>query len=250
MKDLFNFILEYKERRTTGFNYEKIEEAIKNCKSSFFGNVAFIDILWTPEIYFHYSNGWSSNKPRNNGEDKKYNSISLGASTVMGIDFYAEKKLFKKDIFEGYIFWILPSKVNEDDTNCDELEKYLNKVANYETPKQTGLSPQKKIKVESFEELKKYLEEIETIVNKHNTKCEKNEPTYLYFDKDEAQQNSSSKKQQYEILSCEEEIVKLNKELEDIKRAAEASDVDLTTLMDACKEKIEYFKNKKKNIGK
>ena len=61
------------------------------------------------------------------------------------------------------------------------------------------------------------MNDIEKIINTHNTKCDANEPTYLYFDKAEASFNAKYKKTQYELLSCEEEIVKLNKQLEDIK---------------------------------
>lgn len=248
MKQLLNFILEYKERRTKGFNYAKIEETIKKCKPSFFGNAAWIEILWTPQIYFNYDKGWSAGKPSESQGGKKYNGITLGTSPRMFINFYAEKKLFKNNIFEGYISWILPDKLNDDDTNCDELEKYLDKMSNYTGKDEINNIEFKKIKVESYEELKKYLNEIEDIINKHNTKCDKNEPTYLYFDETEASLNSQFKKKQYEILSCEEEIAKLNKELESINKAASASDVDLTSLIDSCQQKIEYFKSQKKKI--
>lgn len=246
MKDITQFILEFKSRRTKVFNYSAIKKAIKECKPSFFGKNVFIDILWTPEIHFNYDNGWTSNKPRNNGEDKKYNGISLSESPVMFIDFYAEKKIFKENTMVGYISWILPTKLNDDDTNCDELEKFLKEKTNDVI--KDGEHRQERIKFESYEELEKYLKEIEKIINVHNTKCEKNEPTYLYFDKTEASLNAQFKKNQYEILSCEEEIVKLNKQLEDVKKAASASDTDMTILINSVKEKIEYFKKKKESI--
>jgi len=249
MKDLTQYILEFKERRTKGFNYSLIEKTIKGCKPSFWGEAVCFDILWIPQIYFNYNDGWRSyDKPRNNGEDKNYNGISLDESPVMFIDFYAEKKLFKENIARGYISWILPSKINDDDTNCDELEKFLKEKTNDITKERDNA--QERIKFESYEELEKYLKEIEKIINTHNTKCDKNEPTYLYFDKTEASLNAKFKKQQYEILSCEEEIVKLNKQLENIEKAASASDTDLTALIDSTKEKIEYFKNQKKQLEK
>ena len=60
--------------------------------------------------------------------------------------------------------------------------------------------------------------------------------------------NSQFKKHQYELVSCDEKISSLNKELEDIEKAAEGSDVDLTPLIDITKEKIEYFKKSKENL--
>lgn len=246
MKDITQYILEFKTRRTKGFDYWKIENTIKGCKPSFMGKNVCLDILWTPEIYFNYNDGWSANKPRNNGEDKNYNGISLSESPVMFIDFYAEKKLFKDNIFKGYISWILPDKLNDDDTNCDELEKFLKEKTN-DVIKDREYT-QDRIKFESYEELEKYLKEIEKIINTHNTKCDKNEPTYLYFDKTEASLNAKFKKSQYEILTCEEEIVKLNKQLEKVEKTASASDIDLTTLIDSIKEKIEYFKKKREDI--
>ena len=250
MKDITQYILEFKARRTKGFNYSLIEKTIKGCKPSLLGKNVFLDILWTPEIHFNYNNGWSADKPRSNknGEDKNYNEISLSESPVMFIDFYAEKKLFKDNIFKGYISWILPTKLNDDDTNCDELEKFLKEKTN-DVIKDREYA-QDRIKFESYEELEKYLKEIEKIINTHNIKCDKNEPTYLYFDKTEASLNAQFKKSQYEILSCEEEIVKLSKQLEDVEKTASASDTDLTSLIDSIKEKIEYLKKKKENIKK
>jgi len=246
MKDITQFILEFKSRRTKGFNYSEIKKAIQGCKPSFFGKNVFLDILWRPEIYFNYSNGRAYGKPRNNGEDKNYDGISLSESPVMFIDFYAEKKLFKENTIVGYITWILPSKINDDDTNCDELEKFLKEKTN-DVIKDREYS-QERIKFESYEELEKYLKEIEKIINEHNTKCEKNEPTYLYFDKTEASLNAQFKKNQYEILSCEEEIVKLSKQLEDVKKAASASDTDMTTLIDSINDQIKMIKDKKENL--
>jgi len=235
MRNLKDFILEYKERHNNSFDYEGIKNVIQNCKPSFFGKNVCLDILWRPEIIFSKENGWEQNKKT---KLYKYNGIILSESPVMFIDFYAEKKIFKKDIIEGYISWILPNKINNDDTNCDELEKFLKSKANDKN--------KERIKFTSYEELEKYLKEIEDIINKHNTKCDNNEPTYLFFDKSEATLNAQFKKHQYELISCDEKISSLNKELEDIKKAAEGSDVDLTPLIDITIEKIEYFKNSKK----
>lgn len=242
MKSIIEYILEYKERRTKGFNYEKIESAIKNCKPKFLGNNACIDILWTPEIYFNYNNGWSTLSEH---DGRKYNGISLRANSVMFIDFYAEKKLFKENILEGYISWWLPSKINDDDTNLDEVQNYLNSVANYETPKDGEYDSQKKIKFTSYEELEKYLKEIEAIINKHNTKCDKNEPTYLYFDETEARLNAQFKKTEYEIVSCEEKIVELNKQLEDVKKAEKDTDTNLDELKTSIERQIAMLKKLK-----
>lgn len=246
MKSIIEYILEYKERRTTGFNYEKIESAIKNCKPKLIGNNVCLDILWTPQIYFDYGNGWSAGKPSDSFHGKHYNGITLGTSSVMFIDFFAEKKLFKENVLEGYISWLLPSKINDDDTNLDEVEKYLNSKANYTVKSDDG-DEQKKIKCTSFEELKNYLKDIEDIINKHNTKCDKNEPTYLYFDKTEASLNSQFKKNEYEIISCEEKIVNLNKQLEDIKKAEKDTDTELTELKYSIENQIKMLKKLKEN---
>jgi len=245
MKTLTEFILEYRERRNKSFDYVKIKNAIKNCKPSFFGKNVCLDILWRPEIRFSKDGGWKINKKSKSYE---YKGITLSESPVMFIDFYAEKKLFKKDVIEGYISWILPDKLNKDDTNCDELEKFLKSKVN-DVIKDRDYA-QERIKFTSYEELEKYLNEIEDIINKHNTKCDTNEPTYLFFDRTEATLNSQFTKHQYELKSCDEKISSLNKELEDIEKAAEGSDVDLIPLMDITKEKIEYFKRSKENLEK
>ena len=86
------------------------------------------------------------------------------------------------------------------------------------------------------------------VIKEYNTNYNKNNAAYLYFDEKEASDNAIDKKKAYEILSYDEEIVKLNKQLEDVKDAASASDTDMTTLIDSIKEKIEYFKKKKENI--
>ena len=248
MKSITEYILEYKERRTTGFNYEKIESTIKNCKPKFLGNTVCLDILWVPQIYFNYDNGWSAGKPDNEfHKAKNYNNISLGTSPVMFIDFYAEKKLFRENVLNGYISWLLPSKINDDDTNLNEVENYLNSKANYTVPKSNISGEQKKIKFSSFEELKKYLEDIENIINKHNTKCDKNEPTYLYFDKAEASLNSQFKKNYYELISCEEKIVNLNKQLEDINKAEKDTDTKLDELKSSIENQIKMLKKLKEN---
>lgn len=249
MKSITEYILEYKQRRTTGFNYTKIEQAIKNCKPKLLGNNVCIDILWTPEIYFNYNGGWSAGKPDDAFHGgKHYNGITLGDSSVMFIDFFAAKNIFKKNTLEGYISWMLPSKINDDDTNLDEIKKYLDSKSNYTVNDEDGYPAQKKIKFTSYEELEKYLKEIEDIINKHNTKCDKNEPTYLYFDKTEASLNAQFKKNQYEIISCEEKIVELNKKLEDIKKAEESTDTDLSELKTSIENQINILKKlKEKN---
>lgn len=253
MKDIVQYILEYKYRKVKSFDYKLLKERIEKeiNKPKFLGKWSCIPILWTPQIYFIYGRDdcWSAGKPDNEFHDNKnYTEIKLGSSDVMFIEFYVEKKLFKQNIFEGYIEWSFHNKINDDDTNLDEVENFLNKKSNYTVPAEGSWPEQKKIKFESYEELEKILKELETIINRHNTKCDKNEPTYLYFDKSEAEQNSEEKKKQYEILTYEEEIVKLTKQLEDVEKAASASDTDLSTLMDSIKEQIENFKKKKENI--
>jgi len=255
MKQLIQYLLEYKERKTKSFDYNLLKERIEKEKNKpkFMGNWGYIDILWTPQIYFIYDKGWSAGEPNKDPKwfgGKKHTDIHLGTSDVMSVEFYSAKKIFKPNVFEGYISWSFHDKVNDDDTNLDEVENFLNKKSNYTVPAEGSFPEQKKIKFESYEELESILKELESIINKHNTKCDKNEPTYLYFDKSEATQNASYKKNQYEILTCEEEIVKLSKQLEDVKKAASASDTDLTSLIDSIKEKIEYLKKKKEDISK
>ena len=249
MKDLRNYILEYKQREIKSFDYKKIEDTIKSLQSSFFGKELAMGILWRPEIHFDYSDGgWSSGKPDDDFHGgKHYKGISLGASDALFIEFYGEKKLFKDNIFEGYIVWYLPPNMNEDDTNYDELEKYLNSAANYTVPNK-GNFPEfkdvvyKKIKCNSYEELEKHLKKIEEIVNKHNNKCDKNEPTYLYFSKDEATANAKFKKQEYEIISTEEKIVELNKQLKEVEKAENDTDTDLSELKLSIQKQIDMLK--------
>ena len=241
MKSLSQYILEYKERKVKSFDYKLLKEKIENCKPKFFGNSVFIDILWTPEIYFNNDKGWSAGEPN---KEKGYNNISLGASPVIAVDFYAMKNLFKENDLSGRISCFAPSIINdEDNDNWDAVKEYLKSKFN---AKDIGGCDY--IAFKTYGELEEILKGLESVINKYNTKFEKNSPAYLYFDKSEAEQNSADKKKQYEITTCEEEIVKLNKYLEDIEKAASASDTDLQTLIDATKEKIEYFKKKKENI--
>lgn len=255
MKQLIQYLLEYKERKTKSFDYNLLKERIEKEKNKpkFMGNWSCMPILWIPQIYFIYDKGWSAGEPNKDPKwfgGKKHTDIHLGKSDVMFIEFYSAKKIFKPNVFEGYISWTLPSEINEDDTNLKEIEKFLEKKANYTIPAEGSFPEQKKIKFESYEELESILKELESIINEHNTKCDKNEPTYLYFDPSEAEQNSYDKKKQYEILTCEEEIVKLTKQLADVENAAKASDTDLTILIDSIKEQIENFKRKKEDISK
>lgn len=251
MKNLFQYILEFKERVKTTFDYESIKEQIQNCKPTFFGKCVTIEALWKPQIYFVYDKGWSAGKPNkefHNGKD--YKEISLGESCVMYIDFYAEKKMFKANVLEGKVLFCYNGYDFNDDENknWEEVLKYIKSKFNAKVEKNKAYDEFEYISFKTYEELEEILEGLENVINKYNTNYEKNNAAYLYFDKSEATQNAEDKKKQYEILTYEEEIVKLNKELEDIKRAATASDTDLTALMDIINDKIKYFKDKKESI--
>lgn len=246
MKNITQYILEYKARVKKSFDYKAIKSAIENCKPKFFGNEVFMELLWTPQIYFNYNNGWSAGKPRNNGEDKDYKEIELGESTVIYIEWYAKKNLFKKNSFSGKLACFEQKPLdNANDDNWNEISKYLG--SKYNAKDQNGYDY---VSFNTYEELEEILKGLEKLINEYNTNYDKNNPTYLYFDENEAKQNASDKKNQYEILSCEEEIVKLNKQLEDVKKAASASDTDMTILIDSINDKIKFFKNKKDNINK
>jgi len=237
MKSLSQYILEYKERKIKSFDYALLKEKIEGCKPKFFGNSVFIDILWTPEIHFNHADGWSAGKPN----EKGYKDISLASSTVMYVDFYATKNLFKENNLQGKIGCFYPYVLNEEDhDNWEAVKEYIE--SKYNAKDIAGCDY---ISFKSYGELEQILKGLESVINKYNTKFEKNSPSYLYFDKSEAEQNSADKKKQYEIQTCEEEIVKLSKQLEDVKKAASASDTDLTTLIDSINDKIKYFKKKK-----
>ena len=163
----------------------------------------------------------------------------------MFICFYAEKKLFKENYIDGFVDWILPRKINDDDTNCDDVEKYLLSKANYTTPAQGSFPETKRIKFKTYEELEKILKELEVVVNKHNTKCDNNEPTYLYFNKDEATHNAEFKRQRYEITSTEEKIVELNKQIKEIESAEKSTDTDLSELKLSIQKQIDMLKKMK-----
>ena len=247
MKNLTQYILEYKSRVKKSFDYAAIKSAIENCKPKFFGNNVCMNLLWTPQIYFKYEKGWSTDKPNKElFHGKDYKDITLGASTVLYIDWFAKKHIFKDNEFIGRLGCFYPDINNDDDKkNWEEIEKFLESKYNAKTKDNCDY-----IKFDSYEELEEILKGLESIVNEYNTNYDNNNAAYLYFDKNEAEQNSSDKKKQYEIMTCEEEIVKLNKELEDVKKAASASDTDMTVLMDAINEKIQFFKNKKDDLEK
>lgn len=247
MKDLKQFILEYKKRIKKSFDYRVIKQTIESCKPKFFGNEVYINLLWTPQIYFQYDKGWSAGKPdKKSFHGKDYKEITLGASTVLFIEWFAKKHIFKDNEFTGRLCCFCPNIMNDDDKhNWEEVEKYLESKYNAKTKDNCDY-----IKFDSYEELEEILKGLESIVNEYNTNYDNNNAAYLYFDKNEAEQNSSYKKKQYEIMTCDEEIVKLNKELEDVKKVASASDTDMTVLMDAINEKIQFFKNKKEKIEK
>jgi len=245
MKDLKQFILEYKARIKKSFDYKTIKQTIESCKPSFFGKSVSMAILWTPQIYFNYDKGWSTGKPNKElFHGKDYKEITLGASTVLFIEWFAKKHIFKDNEFTGRLGCFYPNIMNDDDKhNWEEVEKYLESKYNAKTQDNCDY-----IKFDSYEELEEILKDLEKIINEYNTNYDKNNAAYIYFDKSEAEQNSSDKKKQYQILSCEEEIIKLNKQLEDTKKAASASDTDLSVVIDMINDKIKFFKNKKDNI--
>ena len=252
MKQLLDYILEYKQRVKNSFDYDAIRSAIENCKPTFFGKCVDMTLLWTPQIYFDYNNGWAAGKPADDKFKKKYNKITLGTSGICFISFYAEKKLFKKNEFFGRLdFWYSTADYSDEEKkNIEEVIKYVKSKFNAEVPVQHEWGAQSYFKFTTYEELEEFLKGLEEAINKFNTNYDKNNAAYIYFDKNEAEQNSADKKKQYEIVTAQEEIVKLNKELEDIKKAATASDTDLTPLMDMTKKKIDFFKNQIKELEK
>ena len=152
--------------------------------------------------------------------------------------------LFKKNSFSGKLACFEQKPLdNANDDNWNEISKYLQSKYNAK-----DLAGYDYCEFNSYEELEEILKGLEKLINQYNTNYDKNNPTYLYFNYDEAKQNSTDKKNSYEILSCEEEIVKLNKQLEDVKKAASASDTDLTVLIDDINDKIKFFKDKKSKI--
>lgn len=252
MKDLKQFILEYKKRIKNSFDYVEIRKTIESCKPTFWGKLVDIEALWTPQIYFIYDKGWAAGEPdKEFFHGKDYKNIELGSSTVLFISFYAEKKLFKENILRGTVNLGYPNLFNDEDKkNWEEVEKYMESKFNAEHYGGKILGTQKYFEFKTYEELEELLKGLEKVINEYNTNYDKTNAAYLYFDKNEAEQNSSDKKKQYEIMTCEEEIVKLNKQLEDVKKAASASDTDMTTLIDAINEKIKFFKDKKEKIEK
>lgn len=250
MKSIGEYIVEYKERKKKAFDYIGIRNKIVSCKPTFWGKVVDIEALWTPQIYFVYDKGWSAGEPdKEFFHGKDYKEITLGSSTVLFISFYAEKKLFKKNILRGTVHLGYPNLfTDEDKKNWEEVEKYMESKFNAETPEDKTFGKQKYFEFETYEELEELLKGLEQVINKYNNNYDKNNAAYLYFDENEAKNNASDKRKQYEIRTCQEEIVKLNKQLEDVNRAASASDTDMTALIDSIKEKIEFFKKKKDNI--
>ena len=242
MKTLVQYITEYKQRVKSSFDYDAIKNQIMNCKPKYMGNHVFIDVLWTPEIYFDYHNGWSAGAPRKDSKDNY--KISLGASSVIAVEFFAMKNLFRKNEFFGRIDCFAPTILSkEDEDNWEDIKNFLK--SKFNAKDQGGIDY---IKFESYDELEEILKALEPIINKYNTNYDKNNPSYLYFDKSEATENASDKKHQYEIVTIEQEIVNLTKQLEEIKNAEDKADTDLSALIQSINDKIEYYKKKKNDI--
>jgi len=237
--------LKYNERVKKTFNYEKIKSAIETCKPKFFGNNVCIDLLWTPQIYFDYANGWAAGKPnKKNFNGSNYIGVTLGTSPRLFIDWYVSKNLFKKNEAIGKIGFFYPEVINDDEkSNWEEIQKYLESKYNAKDQENNNY-----IKFCSYKELEIFLKELEDIINKYNIK--RNNEAYFYFDKNEASCNAEIKKVKYEILSCDETLVNLYKQLEDTNKAATASDVDMTVLINSINDKIKKVKDKKDNIIK
>ena len=251
MDKITQFTQEYQERKKKSFDYQKIKELIESCKPTFWGKSVDISLLWVPEIFFIYHGGWSAGRPNKDFFDgRNYNKIDLGKSAKLYVHFYAEKKLFKPNVYFGRVdFLYFHDKLNtEEEKNQEEMIKFIKSKYNAETPAQFNDSAQPYFKFTTYEELETFLKEFEFIINKYNTNYHKNNSTYVYFDKDEAIQNSIYKKKEYEILMCDKEIVKLGNQLKEVNNVVSASDCDLTILINDVKSKLQFFENKKNMI--
>lgn len=255
MKSLNQYILEYKQRVQTQFDYDKIKDAIQNCKPKFFGNYVSLDILFTPEIYFVYKGGaWSIGKPSETLKRKHNNSdyrwIQIGGSSVMSIEFYAERNLLKRNKLFGRIDIFPPTCLtDEDKENWLEIDNFLKSKFNAEVEASASFDSCKYIKFETYEELESILKELENIINTYNKNYSKNSTSYLYFNQSEAVQNAKHKRDAY-IKSIDEKISQLTNKLDALKQTQQETKIDLRAEINNINDQIKYLekenhKNKK-----
>ena len=244
MKSLNQYILEYKQRTQTHFDYDKIKDAIQNCKPKFFGNHVSLDILFTPEIYFVYKGGaWSVGKPsetlKRNHND--YRCIQIGGNSVISIEFYAERNLLKRNKFFGRIDIFSPTCLtDEDKENWLEIDNFLKSKFNAEVEASASCDACKYIKFETYEELESILKELESIINAYNKNYSKNSPSYLYFNQSEAVQNAKYKRDAY-IKSIDEKISQLTNKLDSLRQTQKETKIDLRNEINNIKDQIKYL---------
>lgn len=249
MKLLNQYIFEYKQRTQTHFDYDKIKDAIQNCKPKFFGNHVSLDILFTPEIYFIYAGGgWSTGKPSETLKRKygDYKCIQIDGSSIISIEFFAERNLIKRNEVFGRIDIFSPTCLtDEDKENWQEIDNFLKSKFNAEVSGPFGTC--KYIKFETYEELESILKELDRIINTYNKNYSKNSPSYLYFNKSEAMDNANYKRDAY-IASIDEKISQLNNKLDVLKQAQQKTKIDLRNEIDNIKDQIKYLEIEKRYI--
>lgn len=230
--------MHYKERVRKSFDNDYIKGVIEPFKPTFSGGYCSLDLLWAPSIIFEYKNGDSLyEKPDWN---RDYDNVVSSCSNILSITYYAEKRFFRKDLYKLYISFIIPPTIDE---NLNRLYKFLKFNVTRSTKLNIGGCGDSTvtcyyIDLNSYEELKHMLENIENIINTYNIHYQNNEETYLYFDKNEALKNAEYKKNKYDAISYCKRIIDISRQIDYINSMSKASDVDLTPLSDALNDKI------------
>ena len=216
--------MNYKKRIKKSFDYEKIKTAVT--KSINNPSLPWTDmwLLWTPGIRFR-GNSWSSvDYPL----EKTYD-VETNTHSVLFLTFGTEKNFFrrKKDFFGQVRFLYI-----EEEERCEPVIEYLKSRANICIQ---GI--EKCFNFTTYEELEDYLKGLESIINES---CD----GYIYFDKDEAMENSCIKKDMFSLVAYENELVELDHNLRMAQETQDRQQVDLAEMIEDLKGKINSIKKR------
>lgn len=216
--------MNYKKRIKKSFDYEKIKTAVTKSINNPSAPWTDMWLLWTPGIRFR-GNGWSSvDYPL----EKTYD-VEARTGGVLFLTFGTEKNFFrkKKDFFGQVRFLYI-----EEEERCRPVIEYLKSRANIHIQ---GIEDC--FSFNTYEELENYLKGLEAVINET---CD----GYIYFDKDEAMENSSIKKDMFSLVAVENELVELDHKLRMAQETQDRQRVNLTEMIEDLKGKINSLKKR------
>lgn len=214
--------MNYKGRIKKSFDYEKIKSEIAENVERASGSWSFVCILWAPEVGF-IGDGWSSVgyplKDKYKAEAITNEVCYLGLRTEKG--FFNRKKKFSGCVQYTYF---------KGQELYKPVVEYFN--ANYNAVTQRG---EHYFEFNTYDELEAYLKGLETVINET---CD----GYLYFDKDEAMENSLIIKDTFFLAAYENELVELDHKLRMAQETQDRQQINLTETIEDLKSKINSLK--------